>query len=508
MSPQKASVVKAIAGDSSEGVKLPTCSSTPSKVAYLIVDSIITHNPEGQSHKSNDAVPENLTHTHADLLKHKEPNGHKFAAKHRTTTNPGEEELVLQELQAPTIDIFDEGKTYIPKIQLVHANRTPKGEKPLQTNSAHRKYPGRKQPNIDVAKQRSLDGYLSLNDKKRFHMSFGGDLANALVGHGENGPKDYEDGYQRGLGIWLSSNMSFILHYEKSAQRAFVVWRTLLHIARTDFQVLYGTYARPLPGYANQVIFSGSKKVVTLIELVQQAATKIAAGLKTVGAFYVIHVCGFWKLNPNLIVSKEALRIREASSQPHHSSWPVDRALQTAKVKSTITQLQKQHTENSLSPRIRPMKTSRRILRPRANLHHSVLRASLSRRLPMRPTPWTTTQAGSPLTHIFPTPYLRFTFRCMFKLTLPTMYPSTSTADHNCADSGHRRIKPYFMSPTPTFALPILPNLTVGECRTVHADEWNVNLSHPSEEETKYEICPLSREKALGPNDLHAALFM
>ncbi|GAA50236.1 hypothetical protein CLF_104269 [Clonorchis sinensis] len=98
------------------------------------------------------------------------------------------------------------------------------------------------QIDVDAAKQWSLDWHLPLNDEKFVHMSFGGDSAN-----------------------------SFVMHV-----------LILSHITRTDFQILYGAYVRPLLEYANPVVYSGRTKDVTLIERVQRAVTKIVAGLKSV----------------------------------------------------------------------------------------------------------------------------------------------------------------------------------------------------------------------------------
>ncbi|GAA54618.1 hypothetical protein CLF_104476 [Clonorchis sinensis] len=114
-------------------------------------------------------------------------------------------------------------------------------------------------------------------------MSFGGDSANSFVMHGEKGPEDITRmDAKKDLGIWLS----FSLHLEKSAQKAFAVLRmirrTVSRITRMDFQILYGAYVRPLLEYANQVVYSRRTKNVTLIERVQRAATKIVAGLKSV----------------------------------------------------------------------------------------------------------------------------------------------------------------------------------------------------------------------------------
>ncbi|GAA51330.1 serine hydroxymethyltransferase mitochondrial [Clonorchis sinensis] len=82
-----------------------------------------------------------------------------------------------------------------------------------------------------------------------------------------------------------SPNLSFSLHLEKSAQKAFAVLRmirrTFSRITRTDFQMLYGAYVRPLLEYANPVVYSGRTKDVILIERVQRAATKMVADLKS-----------------------------------------------------------------------------------------------------------------------------------------------------------------------------------------------------------------------------------
>ncbi|KER30138.1 hypothetical protein T265_03397 [Opisthorchis viverrini] len=72
----------------------------------------------------------------------------------------------------------------------------------------------------------------------------------------------------------------------KSAQKAFAILRmirrTFSRITRMDFQILYGAYVKPLLDYANQVVYSGRTKDVTLIERVQRAATRMVAGLKSV----------------------------------------------------------------------------------------------------------------------------------------------------------------------------------------------------------------------------------
>ncbi|GAA55510.1 hypothetical protein CLF_108202 [Clonorchis sinensis] len=115
---------------------------------------------------------------------------------------------------------------------------------------------------------------------------YAGDSANSFVMHGEKGPEDITRiDAKKDLGIWLSPNLSFSLHLEKSAHKAFAVLRmirrTFSRITRTDFQILYGAYVRPLLEYANPVVYSGRTKDVILIERVQRAATKMVAGLKS-----------------------------------------------------------------------------------------------------------------------------------------------------------------------------------------------------------------------------------
>ncbi|GAA52191.1 hypothetical protein CLF_107490 [Clonorchis sinensis] len=93
-------------------------------------------------------------------------------------------------------------------------------------------------------------------------------------------------GAKKDLVILFSSNMSFSRHHEKLAQKAFavlrVIRRTFSRVARMDFQILYEAYVRPLLEYANPVVYSGRTNYVILIELVQRAARKLVAGLKSV----------------------------------------------------------------------------------------------------------------------------------------------------------------------------------------------------------------------------------
>ncbi|KER20869.1 hypothetical protein T265_10676 [Opisthorchis viverrini] len=101
--------------------------------------------------------------------------------------------------------------------------------------------------NVDTAKQWSLDWHIPLNDEKCVHMSFGGDPANAFVMRGEKGPENIiRIDAKKDLGIWVSSNLSFSLHRQKSAQNAFAILqmirRTFSRITRMDFQTLYRAY--------------------------------------------------------------------------------------------------------------------------------------------------------------------------------------------------------------------------------------------------------------------------
>jgi hypothetical protein len=141
--------------------------------------------------------------------------------------------------------------------------------------------------NIDSAKQWSLDWHLPLNDKKCVHMSFGGDSLNAFVIHGENEHSDIlKVDSKKELGVWLCSSLSFSLHHEKAAHKAYgllrMIKRTFPRITARDFKMLYGVYVRPLLEYANQVVYSGLKKDSYQIERVQRAATKMVTGLQSV----------------------------------------------------------------------------------------------------------------------------------------------------------------------------------------------------------------------------------
>ncbi|GAA56098.1 hypothetical protein CLF_109900 [Clonorchis sinensis] len=128
---------------------------------------------------------------------------------------------------------------------------------------------------VNASKQWSLDWHLSLNDEKCVHLPFGGDSASTFVANEENGPED------------ITRMDAFSLHHEKSAQKAFTVLRmirrTFSRFTRMDFQIPYRAYVRPPLEYANQVVYSGRKKDVALVERVQRVATKISAGLKSMG---------------------------------------------------------------------------------------------------------------------------------------------------------------------------------------------------------------------------------
>ncbi|GAA47250.1 hypothetical protein CLF_100131 [Clonorchis sinensis] len=99
-------------------------------------------------------------------------------------------------------------------------------------------------------------------------------LINAILGHSDHGL-----GYQD-----LFKQLS--LHHEGSARKVFavllVIRRNLCRITRMDLQILYGAYVRSLLEYANQVVHSGRKKDVILIERVKRANAKMTAGLKSV----------------------------------------------------------------------------------------------------------------------------------------------------------------------------------------------------------------------------------
>ncbi|GAA48107.1 hypothetical protein CLF_101184 [Clonorchis sinensis] len=99
-------------------------------------------------------------------------------------------------------------------------------------------------------------------------------------------PTRYRAGQQPSLLDLVITNERHFVD-QKSAEKAFdvlrMIRRTFARITRMDFQILYGAYVRPLLEYANPVVYSGRTKHVTLIQRVQRAATKMVAGLKSVG---------------------------------------------------------------------------------------------------------------------------------------------------------------------------------------------------------------------------------
>ncbi|GAA53155.1 hypothetical protein CLF_109645 [Clonorchis sinensis] len=115
---------------------------------------------------------------------------------------------------------------------------------------------------------------------KSASTSLEGDSPSTFVAHGENGPEDImRTDAKKDLGIRLSTDVSLSVYREKSPQKAFAVLRMIRHtfsrIIRMNFQILYGTYVRPLLEYANQVVHSGRKRDVTLIGRVQRATMKM-----------------------------------------------------------------------------------------------------------------------------------------------------------------------------------------------------------------------------------------
>ncbi|GAA49605.1 hypothetical protein CLF_103283 [Clonorchis sinensis] len=93
-------------------------------------------------------------------------------------------------------------------------------------------------------------------------------------------PTRYRAGQQPALlDLFITNERYFV------DQKAFAVLRmsrrTFSRITRTDFQILYGAYVRPLLEYANPVVYSGRTKDVILSERVQRAATRTVVGLKS-----------------------------------------------------------------------------------------------------------------------------------------------------------------------------------------------------------------------------------
>ncbi|GAA47560.1 mitochondrial folate transporter/carrier [Clonorchis sinensis] len=104
----------------------------------------------------------------------------------------------------------------------------------------------------------------------------------------------------KNLSIRPSSNKSFSLHLEKSTQKSFaVLWmirRNFSRITCMDFQILHWAYITPPLEHANQVVYSGRTKDLTLIERVQRAATKMVVGLKSVDYEMRLAVLDFFPL--------------------------------------------------------------------------------------------------------------------------------------------------------------------------------------------------------------------
>jgi ribonuclease P/MRP protein subunit RPP40 len=84
--------------------------------------------------------------------------------------------------------------------------------------------PSTLQIDIDAVMRWSEEWNLPLNKNKCVHMSFGGDSGNLFVFNSENGPLSLNTVLkQKDLGIWLTSSLSFSLHHEEAAKKAFRV---------------------------------------------------------------------------------------------------------------------------------------------------------------------------------------------------------------------------------------------------------------------------------------------
>ncbi|KAF7235965.1 hypothetical protein EG68_11520 [Paragonimus skrjabini miyazakii] len=122
-------------------------------------------------------------------------------------------------------------------------------------------------------------------------MSLGGDSGNAFMIHSALGTTDImKIDLKKDLGIWLSSNLSFAHHHEMAAKKGFaplrMIKRIFPRIDKKAFQTLYGVYIRPLPEYADQVVYTGLKKDILAIERVQRVVTKLVTGLRNVAYEY------------------------------------------------------------------------------------------------------------------------------------------------------------------------------------------------------------------------------
>ena len=147
--------------------------------------------------------------------------------------------------------------------------------------------PSQLQMDVDSVKRWSEEWGLPINEEKCAHVSFGGESGNAFYFLNDDPPSLItKKDIMKDLGVILASNMSLSLHHESISKKGFALVNQLKRafptISRMDFKFLYGTYVRPSLEYASQVVASGLKKDVTVIERVQRRATKMVVGLKNV----------------------------------------------------------------------------------------------------------------------------------------------------------------------------------------------------------------------------------
>ncbi|GAA51827.1 hypothetical protein CLF_106845 [Clonorchis sinensis] len=283
---------------STEAVKLPISSSTPSKAASLIVDTTLAQDHDNQSHKPD----------HGDRARNPEP---QTWIRNFCRADFSGMRIFLNQVKLGPASVEDLYRTIVQKVHEADAMYVPK--KPARSRTS-RKLPKRirrlleKRSQLFLKKLTTGDTEDELAFRKMRNRCKSEirqwnirkqatilDLArknrNVLFKYmrhrRRNKPSAFSlrdrNGEPTSDPIVVSE--FYRDHYAEIGSEGIRCSTDdsahLLRITRTDFQILYGAYVRPLLEYANPVVYSGRTKDVIIIEGVQRAATKLVAGLKS-----------------------------------------------------------------------------------------------------------------------------------------------------------------------------------------------------------------------------------
>ncbi|KER24458.1 hypothetical protein T265_07885 [Opisthorchis viverrini] len=272
----------------------PISGSTPSKAASLLVDTTVAQDSDNQRHTHDYSHPENPSYIQLATLIAGGSGAHTNTKEERLPSSPPEDDqFLIQTFERLSSNyhfthLLLVGDFNAPKASWIELQRVESGGRFSATLFEVVQQSAWTQHVVAPTRYRAgqLPSLLDLiiTNERQFVDQ---DSANTFIMHCEKGPENImRIDAKKDLGVWVSSNLSFSLHHEKSAQMAFAILRmirrTFSRITRMDFQILYGAYVRPLVEYANQVVYSGRTKDVTLTERVQRAATRMVAGLKSV----------------------------------------------------------------------------------------------------------------------------------------------------------------------------------------------------------------------------------